>query len=516
MHNANLYYSMMLCAWFVIMWFILRGADFVRPTALARAHSFGWLFVGAWAVLAVDTVAENNFRIAGGYFMVIYFAAIFLALLISYLEFFALPTKHKYVQLVANINNPSRPISSHRSAVEGDRAESSDRTQHGNDADDATESTSLLGKKQTQYSGARGHRSISGYDDDDDEDSYTPTINGKQAYGDEQGWSATLPSWLWVLQFLFVGPIMIILVGQLGLFGASAMHQTLADGNKPLTVYLMLAIVSVLLLVPVSPFLHRFSYRVPTFLFCIFVGTLIYNLLAFPFSDQNQLKVFFNQEVDLASGHNKVYLHGLDGYLQDIIATLPSAAGQDIDCVDDSDFKGGLTRCSWTGLKPHVLGTNASGMSPSTYRSWVSVNTTRSNTTDNEAVFRVVGQNTRSCRLSFDSPIGDYDVDGAAPQDKRFTKIPNKDGVKEVRLWSRTWEKPWTVRVKAQKDTGRGRKDQTPEQRTFDGRVVCIWSDANVAGTVPALDEIRQYAPTWAAVTKSRDGLVEGYKRFSV
>lgn len=502
----------MLCAWLVIVWFILRGADFVRPTALHRAHAFGWLFVGSWLALAADTVGENNFHIAGGYFLVVYFASIFLAFFLSYLEFFALPTKEKYVRLVANINDPSRPVTS--GADGADRAESSDRTQRAgaSDAGDPTETTSLLGRKQTQYSGHRGHRSISPYNDED-EDTYTPTINGKQAYGEEQGWSAPLPSWLWVVQFLLLGPITIVLVGQLGLFGISAMHQTLADGNSALAVYIFMAIVSILLLVPVSPFLHRFSFRLPTFLFAVLVGTLIHNLLAFPFSSQNQLKVFFLQEIDLTSGSSKVSLAGLDGYVQDIIATLPSAAGQTPECT--YGFRGNLMKCSWNGPKPHVVG-SVTAASQSQYRTWISVNSTRLNTTENEAVFRVVGQNTRSCRLIFDEPIGDFDVDGAAPQDKRMVKVPD-NGAKELRLWSRTWEKPWTVHVRAQKETGRGRKDAgPPERKDLQGKAVCIWSDANVEGTIPALDEVKKYMPVWATVTKAGDGLVEGFKRFKV
>jgi hypothetical protein len=48
------------------------------------------------------------------------------------------------------------------------------------------------------------------------------------------------------------------------------------------------------------------------------------------------------------------------------------------------------------------------------------------------------------------------------------------------------------------------------------GAVVCMWSDANVAGTIPALDEALAFVPAWAAVTKLSEGLVEGRKGFSV
>ena len=50
----------------------------------------------------------------------------------------------------------------------------------------------------------------------------------------------------------------------------------------------------------------------------------------------------------------------------------------------------------------------------------------------------------------------------------------------------------------------------------LDGKVVCLWSDANAPGTIPAFDEVRRFAPVWVAVTKSQDGLVEGGKAFMV
>lgn len=83
----------MLTAWFALAWFLSRGAWSVRPTALQRHYTTLWLFVGAWIVLVGVTVLENNFGLAGPYFMVIYFGGVFLATLISYFELFALPRK---------------------------------------------------------------------------------------------------------------------------------------------------------------------------------------------------------------------------------------------------------------------------------------------------------------------------------------------------------------------------------------------------------------------------------------
>jgi hypothetical protein len=46
--------------------------------------------------------------------------------------------------------------------------------------------------------------------------------------------------------------------------------------------------------------------------------------------------------------------------------------------------------------------------------------------------------------------------------------------------------------------------------------VRCAWSDANKPGTIPALDELLKYMPTWAAVTKKNVGLVEVRKTYKV
>jgi hypothetical protein len=49
-----------------------------------------------------------------------------------------------------------------------------------------------------------------------------------------------------------------------------------------------------------------------------------------------------------------------------------------------------------------------------------------------------------------------------------------------------------------------------------EGKAMCVWSDANQEGTVPAFDEVKHFIPVWSAVTKNSDGLVEGYKHFTL
>jgi hypothetical protein len=214
---------------------------------------------------------------------------------------------------------------------------------------------------------------------------------------------------------------------------------------------ILAAIFSIILLLPLGPFIHRFTYQIPCFLFLVFVGTLIYNLLAFPFSANNRYKAYFLQTVDLESGQNEVGLFGLKEYIRPIIASLPSAAGQGISCISRDEIKPGLKCCSWKGLAPRVVPNVPAGVPPEKgYTDWLSYNVSRVSG-QNSARFNVSAQNSRACVLRFDSPIK-----------------------------------------------------------------ICLWSDDNVEGVIPGLDEIRRFAPDWSAVSKARDGLVEGFKRFVI
>ena len=110
----------------------------------------------------------------------------------------------------------------------------------------------------------------------------------------------------------------------------------------------------------------------------------------------------------------------------------------------------------------------------------------------------------------FDSPISDVQVHGSSSNDKRFPPVP-EGGSTEIRLWSRTWGRTWTVDVEWEGD-----ESNSVRGASMGGKVVCVWSDANHDGVIPALDEAKHYLPNWVAVTKFADGLVEGSKRFNI
>lgn len=507
-------WSMMIAAWFFITWFLSRAADFMRPSAFHRAYALLWMFAGGWIALVVATVFEQRQKIGGAYFIVFYFAAIFLATTIALLELFGLPRKSEYAaEIEGSEDRPAaspRPESISSGRVLGSSTEEQPReaTSHSHDDEDAdaTESTSLL-RNDRPTTFAHYTSPHSGTHDPEPE-----TVEAKperKVFGEEQAWSWALPTWTWLLQFLLLAPIVIVLVGQVSLLALSGIYQTLADGNSALTVYIALAVFTILIFAPLGPFIHRYTYHIPTFLLLVFIGTLIYNLVAFPFSANNRLKLYFVQTVDLDTGLNKVSLTGIGGtYLGAVIQDLPSVAGQQPSCSNSSQ-KQGLTECTWNGLPPRVVKNTLPGVPPSTgYTNWLTFNVMRSpNRT--EAHFRLWGRDTRACKIQFNRPISDFRVDGAA-EDKRFSKVP-EGGSKEIRLWSRTWENPWSVTVRWRAD-----RDDKRRGTGLDGRVVCLWSDDNETGVIPALDEIRHFAPDWVAISKSGDGLVEGSKAFLV
>lgn len=521
-------WSMMISAWICVAWACLRTADSIRPTAFHRAYALCWIFLAGWLLLAATTYFERNSKIAGGYLIVFYFACVFIATTISWLELFVLPRKSVYAEEIGSpgpVKNPiarSRPgsISSARLLAPSAEERPADGIQEDiaeeND-DEATETTSLLNDRQHRTT---FKRYASPHPPGPTADLVPESKTDRLIYGTEQPWSHALPSSLWLLEFLILGPFPIIILGQVSLLLTSALFQTPNDGNPPLPIYLATAILTALLFLPVGPFLHRYTYHIPFFLLLVFAGTTIYNLTAFPFSPANRLKPYFLQRVDLDTGINTVSLTsiGSEPYLRDIISSLPSSAGQIPSCAP-STLRRDLTECSWTGLAPRVV-PNAHPDIPAEhgYKTWLTFNATRSPDNSTSAHFSISAQNTRTCKLVFHRPITDFHVAGAG-EDKRFQRV-SEHGSRELRLWSRTWERTWDVSVWWDGEEEGGGRDDGKEGdgmgSGLDGRVVCLWSDANERGVIPALDEVWRFAPTWVAVTKNQDGLVEGSKGFMV
>jgi len=86
-----------------------------------------------------------------------------------------------------------------------------------------------------------------------------------------------------------------------------------------------------------------------------------------------------------------------------------------------------------------------------------------------------------------------------------------------LRLWRREWEnKPWEVFVRWDNATTSDKGGRKGGGGGLDGKVVCLWSDANDPKTIPAFEEVRMFMPVWSIATKLSEGLVEGSKVFQV
>ena len=527
---------MTVSLFYFAFWLIMRGSSFVRPSALQRAHVNIWLFILGWAVQVLAAVAEDRWKIGSLYFAAFLHTAIFLSLLISLLEMSALPEKHEFARQLQEAHHTTvghEAGGSHADGNQSSRTEEQDGGSDGEDADEpeeATETTPLrageqgYGADNQQTTFARGsRRPVSA------EAPSATAVPRYQPYAGEQSWSGYLPQWTWFIQFLLLAPVPVILIGNLGLVAMSSLNQTTADGSSQLLPLQAIAIMSILLLLPLTPFIHRVTHHIPIFLLALFVGTFIYNLVAFPFSIENRYKFYFQQIIDLDEGTNVVRLSGLEEYVRPVMASLPSAAGQNIECRSGG-VKSGLVKCDYDG----------SSLSPTLVKGKELdelLTVTVPESIDSSLVtITVDAADTRMCVLNTSRPIYGFSVQGGSARDERLGALP-REGFSSMDIWRRTWEGAWNVTLDLEKkgrsvgqldlgtedtveadglDELKARSDEAFAADPFEVTVTCKWSDGNKPSTIPALHELRQFMPPWAAVTKSQVGLVDVKKTYKV
>ncbi|KAF4431873.1 hypothetical protein F53441_13872 [Fusarium austroafricanum] len=523
-------WCMTLSMFYFAFWLIMRGSAFVRPSALHRGFVLIWLFALGWGVQVMCAVAEDRMHIGALYSTVFFQSAIFLALLISLLEQFALLSKHDFAMQLHDAHQ-ARDVSSHDNEHESRPQTESEPAQAGADNDegeneDATETTPLRSGESGYGSNAPTsfantyRRSVA------NGSPAPPSMRRYQPFEHEQSWSGRLPTWTWILQFLFLAPVPVMLFGNIGLVVVTATQMTGTDGGSLLVPVLSLGILSIFLLLPLTPFIHRVTHHVPMFLFCVFIGTFIYNLVAFPFSPNNRFKFYFQQVIDLDNGTDTVSIMGLEDYARSVISSLPSTSGQEVKCQPAVGRD--LMDCRY----------DASSFEPKLYKDktpkdLISIETVYGSD-GTKARLRIDAIDTRLCYVRTSRPIYGFTVDGAGPRDPRFGKFPS-EGFSSVQLWRRDRDRPWTLNLDlnernafsapeaSEQEESESLKDNELRVRSaeqtadaLEVTVSCAWSDANTPGTIPALDELLKYMPTWAAVTKKNVGLVEVRKTHKV
>lgn len=301
-----------------------------------------------------------------------------------------------------------------------------------------------------------------------------------------------------------------------------------------ITVYELLAIFSVLIFVPLTPFAHKLPQSLNAIVAAVFVVLLAASWTMFPFTQEWPFRVYFQQSVELApvSGiitnpslasrattldvvRAETTLTGLKGFVDRYVTPeIPSSFTSDVTCGDG--LRPDLMTCRWaTDLLPSPSG---NGSLPS---DWLDFETVRLNKT--RALFAVRGENTRGCRLYFDRPInflyvydGEDDMPPVPVEKMRLQGgygMP-AGGVKEARLWSRTWGREFILEV--------GWDEPGDVIRPLSGRVACEYAEYESAlvgpesGRIPAFEEVKQFLPLWALPTKLADGLVEVWTKFEL
>ncbi|OBZ69777.1 Vacuolar membrane protease [Grifola frondosa] len=382
----------------------------------------------------------------------------------------------------------------------------------------------------------------------------------KAKVDEEYGW--------WILQMVVLVPLPALLLFQTELLHLNALMNTLVDGSGPATgeflacsveekvvvlniypVYAGLSLLSLLIFIPVAPFAHKLHSSLTIVVTAILAVVLIVTWIAFPFTQEAPFKVYFQQRVELESPlslsdgiryvpplsqvvtgtgdivHAVTTLTGLRRYVDRLlIPELPSSWEKNVECLEEG-LRPGLLTCKWEGnLLPSPgwnLSLGASSRSARNVPQFLDLKTTRLNAIS--AIISIKGANTRGCRLYFDKPITSYFVhDASESASSRSTAskmhlqpgygMPS-GGVKELRLWSRTWDRTFEVEVGWEEGDG---------SDVIEGRAACEWAEyASTAvspnsSQIPALEEVKQFLPLWATLTKLTDGLMEASLKFSV
>jgi len=296
------------------------------------------------------------------------------------------------------------------------------------------------------------------------------------------------------------------------------MSQTLTDGNSAAFAYSTVSLLALLLVLPMSPFSINAHRWLTLLVLAIFVLSTVYTWVAFPFSQQAPLKVYFIQTVDLTTSGKGIErtttaLTGPKQFLvRHIIPELPSASGKSVVCYDATD-KVGLQTCEWevdAEMAPSPGGKSTHADVP-----WVTHHLNR--TGPNTAQIIIEGLNTRFCTLALTNRrISKFSVAGDGAKGLQQGYDVPEQGLARIELWSRDFGKELEVAVEWKDGDASGADDE------LQGRVSCGWNEYERAtigggrsgGKIPSLEEVIDFLPEWAVVSKSTSALFSAGRAF--
>jgi hypothetical protein len=249
-----------------------------------------------------------------------------------------------------------------------------------------------------------------------------------------------------------------------------------------------------LIILPLAPFVHKMHRIVFFIAILVLVVTTLNNVFAFPFDAQNPVKIRYKQIIDLDADINTVRLTGPSQYIRRIAAEIPSAVNSSLNCTFSAmpPLPKELDTCTWNGLQPK----SASGL-PAT---WMNASATL--VKPGYANFRIQASESRFCKIHFASSVKNVHVNGSSGAFQQRWPIPS-EGLRDLQLWSRTWDKEFLLNVGWDGDSG------------LSGRISCGWDDISM-GKIPSFDEVKAFIPSWSTVTKTEAGLLELSRKFSL
>ncbi|KAG8980896.1 hypothetical protein FRB90_007418, partial [Tulasnella sp. 427] len=209
----------LLITFYLILYAILRALNWYRPPSggqpAQRAVVFLQTYLFWWSLLVLDTVVLKVLQVGGLYFITFYHAGTLAALAVSLLEMLWVVKVHKVHRVHDGPTNGAEDDGDYEERERHEEAEASE----------PTERSSLLPKNA-------------------DRDEWV---------FEDRRWATPM----WGIEFLLATGFPIILTTQIVLLLLTSTSQTLADGNKPLSVYLMIAILSCFIILPLAPFIHK-------------------------------------------------------------------------------------------------------------------------------------------------------------------------------------------------------------------------------------------------------------------
>ncbi|KAK9463839.1 uncharacterized protein V1516DRAFT_645654 [Lipomyces oligophaga] len=154
-----------------------------------------------------------------------------------------------------------------------------------------------------------------------------------------------------------------ITILQILFFSLNALRYGAAEGSWDQAPYLVVTLLSLLLVMNLTPFISRFvglrgifTFPVCAIVFVTFISLLSSTLSTFPYNSGSPLKVFIEQQIDYTvensinwSDAGRMLIRGVPGYLEKIAYEIPTArASNNIVCT--SPEKGELQECTWPAL----------------------------------------------------------------------------------------------------------------------------------------------------------------------